>query len=133
MVGGPTPYFVKFSKSTPCADHMLDPRWVSENGVWEIGIFPVMFGKRVRAGIINSPCCVVDYCSGDDDDFLKELLVTMIIILESFDESVKEVDIERILPTYNVKPINLDPCWAKLKKVALERHIAKTGSLTYAP
>jgi hypothetical protein len=124
---------MKFSKSNPCADHMLDPRWVSENGVWEIGVFPVMFGKRVRAGTINSPSCVVDYCAGGNDDFLKEILVTIIVILESFDESVKEVDIERILPTYKTKPINLDPCWAQLKKVALERHIAKTGSLTYDP
>lgn len=127
------PHDMRFSKSPPCAEHMLSPRWVSENGVWEIGVFQVMFGKRVRAGRINVDWCVVDYCAGQDDDFLKQLITTVIIILESFDENTPEIDIEQVLPTYKTKPINLDPCWAQLKKVALGRHIAKTGSLTYDP
>jgi hypothetical protein len=74
---------------------------------------------------------VVDYCAGQDDDFLKQLITTVIIILESFDENTPEIDVERVLPTYKTKPINLDPCWAQLKKVALGRHIIKNGSLTY--
>ena len=104
---------------------MLSPRWVSENGVWEIGVFPVMFGKRVRAGLVNAPDCVVDYCAGADEDFLKELIVAIMIILESFDEDVSTIEVERILPTYRTKPINLDPCWPSLKRIALERSISK--------
>lgn len=41
-------------------------RFVSENGRWELGITPVLFGVRIRAGLANNEWCVVDYCAGDN-------------------------------------------------------------------
>lgn len=98
---------------------MLDPRWTSENGVWEIGVYPVMYGKRIRAGIVKSPCCAVDLCAGRDEDVLKELAVLVMYILESFPEDVKTSEVEEVFPFCRVKPINNDPCWEELRKLAL--------------
>lgn len=92
--------------------------------MWEIGVYPVMFGYRVRAGRVAVDWCAVDYCAGRDDTVLKKLVVLVTIILESFDESVTESQIEAILPWCKVKPINNDTCWDALVKLAAARSLA---------
>jgi hypothetical protein len=85
----------------------------------------MMFGKRVRAGRVGMGWCTIDYCAGGDDEFLKELIVVVMLVLESFDESVNEIEIERIMPWFDIKPINKDPhCWTQLKRLMLERAIS---------
>jgi len=39
---------------------------VRENGKYGIGIYPVLFGFRVRIWEINSPVCINDLCFGAD-------------------------------------------------------------------
>lgn len=114
---------MKFSKADPCPDHLLDPRWTSENGVWEIGVHPVMFGKRVRAGKVKSPFCPVDLCAGSDDNVLKELAVMVMYILESLPENANEADVGRLFPICRIKPVNNDPCWEGMRRLALERRL----------
>lgn len=88
----------------------------------------MMFGNRVRAGLVGRDWCTIDYCAGADREFLKELIVTIMLILESFDESVKEGEVESILPSFTIKPINKDPyCWAALKRLMVERSISSGG------
>lgn len=41
-------------------------RLVSEKNLVEMGVHRVMFGYRVRAGFVNSPCCELDWCGGDN-------------------------------------------------------------------
>jgi len=93
-------------------------RYVSEQGKWEIGLFPVMFGVRVRMGPVNAPYCSIDYCAGADVEFQHKLMATVMVILAPVDESISPDAIERIFPGYNRKPINNDPCWTKLQALA---------------
>lgn len=95
--------------------------WASENNVWEIGIYPVMFGVRVRAGKVGCQGLDIDYCAGTDPVFLGQLLTTVMTILETFPESLNSQELHTILPMYNKKPINLDPCWEQLQQLAKER------------
>ena len=37
-------------------------RLVSEDGKIEMGIYPVIFGYRVRAGYVGSMICQLDWC-----------------------------------------------------------------------
>lgn len=90
-------------------------KFVTEDGRWEAGLCPVMYGVRVRAGPANSGTCAVDYCAGPDRLFQYQLLDTIIQILETFSSSVTEREIQDILPSYERKPINQDPCWPKLQ------------------
>lgn len=95
-------------------------RLVSEGGSWEVGIWPVIFGLRVRAGRTDNTVSVaVDYCAGNDEVFCFHLLATMVKILER-GVSITHRELERILPTWEVRPINQDPCWGKLQQLANE-------------
>lgn len=95
-------------------------RFVSENGRWELGITPVLFGVRIRAGLANNEWCVVDYCAGDNWVFAVQLLATMMIILESFPESAGEREVSRILPRWERRTIDRDACWPQLQALAAE-------------
>lgn len=95
--------------------------WASENNVWEIGIYPVLFGVRVRGGRVGCQGLDIDYCAGNDPVFLSQLLTTVMSILESFPETLTSQELHTLLPGYEKKPINLDPCWEKLQQLAKER------------
>jgi hypothetical protein len=41
-------------------------RLVSENGIVEMGVYPVLFGFRVRAGFCGDPGVCLDWCAGHD-------------------------------------------------------------------
>lgn len=107
---------------------MLDPRWTSENGVWEIGVHPVMFGKRIRAGRVDRPFCAIDLCAGGDEDVLKQLAVLVMYVLESFPEDVLEREVEDLMPWCRTKPINNDPCWDELRKLAVGRRLLNSAN-----
>lgn len=51
-------------------------RHISQDGRIELGIHPVIFGYRVRAGFINSGMYELDWCGGDKQSDI-ELLFTV--------------------------------------------------------
>lgn len=107
---------MKFQSVDPDGNYFL--KFASESGKYEVGFYRVMYGVRVRAGLAGDGCCIIDYCAGADYIFALELLATVIQFLEKFPENVSARSIEEIRPTSQVKPINLDPCWDKLKELA---------------
>jgi len=93
-------------------------RFVSENGRWEIGLVPVLFGVRVRAGLVGSDWVNVDYCAGDNPAFALELLATMLEIMTWLPEEITGGQVEAMMPKYQRRPIDRDPCWQKLQYLA---------------
>lgn len=108
---------MKFTKAEPDENFPI-VRFVSENNVWEIGIRPMMFGHRVSAGLVGSGCVEIDYCGGADGCFVIQLLATVVKIFSSLPETITLKEVKRFFPTYQVKPIDKDPCWEKLKELA---------------
>lgn len=82
---------------------------------WEMGIYPVMFGFRVRAGLIDAAGCEVDYCAGGDINALVQIYSYVFFLLSSLEETTAGHELSAMLPTYACKPIQDDPqCWEKL-------------------
>lgn len=96
-------------------------RAVSETERWEVGLVPVLYGVRVRAGLVGAAGVEIDYCAGDDRDFQFHLLVTIVSILSNLPETITERELQDMMPTYKVRPINHDPCWIKLQKMATSK------------
>jgi hypothetical protein len=68
---------------------------VSEGGEWELGLWSVMFGVRLRFG-----------------------LNAVHIILQEVPETVTESELHRMFPDYTLKPINNCPyCWPRLQQM----------------
>ena len=107
---------MKFSPTTP--DENYFRKWCSENGKWEVGLTQMLFGVRVRAGRAGDACPGVDYCAGPDPVFQMQLLAVIVTILEHETEDLEHWDIQSRLPGYERRPINQDPCWERLKKMA---------------
>lgn len=91
------------------------PNWVFckraefDSGNIIIGVTPVLFGMRVRAGYENDSGVNLDYCAGADQDFLERLyfIIERALILTNgnFDS----------FPTQYVKPVILDKkCYSSL-------------------
>lgn len=74
-------------------------RLVSEDGRIEMGVYPVIFGFRIRAGFVGSSTCEVDWCCGNDQKFLEIAYDLLKKLLE------RGYSFQRILPTSHVKPI----------------------------
>lgn len=90
-------------------------RYISENEVWEVGFTQVLFGVRVRAGLVGSGCCVIDYCAGAEYGWQVILLMVVTNILEKLPESITEREISRMLPCQEIKPMSEDSkCWESL-------------------
>jgi hypothetical protein len=101
-------------------------KFVSEEGQWELGVFSVIYGRRVRLGRAGATWVNLDYCAGDNFLFCLELLDAVGTILSQFPENISGGDIERHFPGYDRRPIDRDPCWEKLS--AMRDAIAPTGS-----
>jgi hypothetical protein len=94
-------------------------RWVSVGGRWEIGFTQMMFGVRVRMGLVGCGCVDLDYCAGADEEFQQELLRTVMTILIPISEDISPRQLSDTFPRYQIKPINKDPdCWPALQKMA---------------
>lgn len=52
--------------SAETSDNLPIQRLVSENSVWEMGIYPVLFGFRVRVGQVGKAWYTFDYCAADN-------------------------------------------------------------------
>lgn len=90
----------------------------SENGIWRIGIKPVIFGTRVIAYRNDAVGPCVDYCAGSDRAFLANLFAVMYAIFSSLPEITTEREMMQLMPPYKVRPIDKDPCWEELQRMA---------------
>ena len=104
----------------------IDPKFpivkfVSINHKWEMGVRPVLYGVRVSGNRTSSDTYCFDYCAGNNYHFAMQLFRTMQAILMALPESITERELERMLPTFAVKPIDRDPtCWQELQRLAIE-------------
>jgi len=74
---------MKFLEAEDDNQNNLYQRLVSEDGKIEMGIFPVMFGYRIRAGFVGNGMYDLDWCGGDDQKQLELLYSIMKNILEA--------------------------------------------------
>lgn len=91
----------------------LKNRYINEEKNIEIGIYPVLFGWRVHAGIIDSGWYHLDYCGGDKPEFIALLQTIVKTIVEKYDYDFS------VFPRQNRKPVFTDiDCFAKLVELA---------------
>lgn len=74
---------MKFIQTKDCVNHQLFQRLVSEDGKIEMGVYPVMFGFRVRAGYIGGMGFEMDWCGGADQGQVELLYSLAKNILEN--------------------------------------------------
>ena len=92
----------------------------------EIGVFPVMFGYRVRVGMVGSWTMELDYCAGPKQEDVEQVYSLTIAILNKNMDKIKEGDfmpaITKGFPKQDVKPMFNDPdCFIALAKEAGDR------------
>jgi len=99
-------YKMVFKEADDDADTGLTHRRVSECGRVEIGVYQVLFGFRVRAGFVGSPCCELDWCCGSDWVWVQVFYSIALGILSKRDVSAECFD---EIPCHSqVKPSYLD-------------------------
>lgn len=109
---------MEFHQAEP-TENLSMLRLVSAGGRWELGLWPVLFGVRVRAGVVGEMTCAVDYCAGANVPDMLTLLHVVRRILEGFGEDVPAYVVERALPVQDLKPVFRDPvCWPALRRLA---------------
>lgn len=68
---------LKFKETQPTEETGFLYQMISECGKVEIGIFPVIYGFRVRAGYVGDGSCRLDYCCGNSQ-IMTEILFSMV-------------------------------------------------------
>ncbi len=58
-------------------------RKVSEDGKYEIGIHPVLFGYRIRSGFVGDQYCFTDYCCIKDTGLLEITYNCLMAIMQT--------------------------------------------------
>jgi hypothetical protein len=92
--------------------------YITDNGRWKIAIKPVIFGWRAVAYEADSVGCVADYCAGDRAIFAIEIAATLKAIFTCLPDGVTEAEIGKILPEWDVRPIDRDSCWEQLQALS---------------
>ena len=92
-------------------------REVSENGLIEIGIYPVMYGFRVKAGFTKNDYYHIDWCCGNDQFFIERIYSILKDILSKREENY--YCFKNILTHSEIKPLFNDKYFLKW----LSRHI----------
>jgi hypothetical protein len=92
---------MKFKKTTDDKTYLFERR-ISENGLIEIGVYPVMFGYRVRAGFAGSQSYELDYCGGADQKMVELLYSATLTMLSQKEENYNAFD--DILACSKIKP-----------------------------
>lgn len=100
--------FIDDNNTNPQAE--LFYRKVSECGKIEIGVAPVLYGFRVRAGYTNDFMYHIDYCAGNNLDQVQRIYSIVLSIL-----SARTHDFFEGFPVEHVKPMHNNPqCFIKL-------------------
>lgn len=92
---------MKFLEADDDSENNLYQRVVSEDGKIEMGIYPVMFGYRVRAGYVGNEIYELDWCGGDEQQQLELLYSIMKNILEARGNFRDIPPVSAIKPFYN--------------------------------
>lgn len=108
---------MKFKAAEKDINFPID-HYVSVGGRWEVGLCPVLYGRRVRLGTVGAAGCCVDYCAGDDITFAYRILTCVMGILLKVPEDTPEFIVADLFPGYQRKPIDKDPsCWLELQRL----------------
>lgn len=79
-------------------------RMESEGGLVEVGVYPVLFGARIRAGFVGFPYCEIDWCCGDSQRHLNSHMMAVCLFLMRREENMDCFD--GLPETSRIKP-----CW----------------------
>lgn len=91
----------------------LFKRSVTEDGKYEVGIYPVMFGYRIRAGKVGQMYLNLDYCGGADPVMIRLIYNAVAQIID--DNIANGWDAFANFPKQYTKPMIKDPeCLAQL-------------------
>lgn len=132
---------MRFKEGQPNISLMCG-RLESEEGHWNLGFRPVMFGFRLSLYKTGNQWYTLDYCTANNSGFAIVLLLVVERILERYPEDVTERQLQDDFPRFHVKPIDRDPaCWQQLQAMAGLIDLAtipqfvcpKCGRTTYNP
>lgn len=96
---------MKFNPYTTELDEGLLFKSVSECGRIEIGVYPVLFGFRIRAGFAGNMWYGIDYCCGSEQEDVEFIYTMTRNILEQQEFSQ---DIFKVFPYQERKPFFTD-------------------------
>lgn len=99
-------------------------RMVSDNGQWEVGIWPTFFGFRVRLGEVGASWFVVDYCAGADPMLRAYLLAVVLAVCQELPDAPTAAQVHESFPLEQRKPIDGDGIWIPLVTRAIKREPA---------
>ncbi|MEM8602207.1 MAG: hypothetical protein AAGF24_00035 [Cyanobacteria bacterium P01_H01_bin.121] len=109
---------MQFQSAPPSLDYPIG-HLIDTTNQWQLGTWvTIMGGHRVRASRIGAVFCPVDYCAGKDPEFLAQLTVVMLSILEALPPEIDADTVHNLLPSFEIKPISKDPCWPALQTLA---------------
>jgi hypothetical protein len=97
-------------------------RLASENNLWEMGIYPTIYGTRVSCNRIGSQVYLkAGYCCGTIGSLIMEVTLAIAVILISFSEEATNGDLEFALSDWKLRPINQDDGLEKLRRAVQSR------------
>jgi hypothetical protein len=76
-------------------------RLVSDDGSIEMGVYPVMFGYRVRAGFVGRMSCEIDWCGGAEQKQVEALYAIAKNIIERKGNFINVPIASKMKPYYN--------------------------------
>lgn len=89
--------------------------FMHSDGIIEIGVYPVIFGYRVRAGFVGDWSFNLDYCCGDSQEDIEEVYSMVLHVLKN----QETVDFEAF-PSYKIRPILKDiDCINTLREMSI--------------
>lgn len=98
-------------------------RKISEDGKYEIGIHPVLFGFRIRAGEVGSEVYMLDYCCVKD--------CTLLELTYNYVSAIMQMHIAENKPVFNEFPVPTDKyyrdsdCIARLIKMVANQSLSE--------
>lgn len=97
-------------------------RLQSGNNLWGIACEFTIFGSlRVVVFPVNSLSITLNICAGNQAVHQEMIYQLVLEWLETFDESVKEWELQKEFPRFDIKPIYNDPNWPKNLKIIANR------------
>ena len=87
-------------------------RFLSETGVWELGLNPYHAGTRLRMGLVGRPPSVIDCCLGYETRIYYSALLAVLERLKALPESATAKEIDALFPWAGTRPdlnIHLEP------------------------
>ncbi len=99
---------MEFTQAPDDLKKQLFCRMISENGKFEMGVHPMAFGMRLRAGFVDDNTgCLLDYCAGEKQDSIEVLYGLSLKMLSEIDEE-DDSTLKRLLRQSTIKPFYKD-------------------------